>query len=154
MYGSLATSSTPSQASRPPRLRWAVASVSFLTAGLLLGGCAALQPKTPEETVAQRAEERWKLMMADKFEQSYEYTAPSYRALKEYKAYRLGYGPASAWMGAKVVKVTCASEENCNAVLEVTVKNLTPIRSTANLATALDETWVREGGRWYVLPAL
>lgn len=141
-----------SPASRPTR-RAGLAALA-LGLGVALGGCAALTPKTPEETVAQRAEERWKLMMADKFEQSYEYTAPSYRALKEYKAYRLGYGPASAWLGAKVYKVTCPTEENCNVVLEVTVKNLTPIRTPANLATALDETWVREGGRWYVLPAL
>ncbi len=155
MHRSMTPSSGASAPSRATGSRSPIVTAACLaTAGFVLAGCAAFQPQTAEESVAQRAQERWDLMMANKFEQSYDYTAPSYRALKEFKAYRLGYGAASSWTGAKVVKVTCASEENCNAVLEVSVKNLTPIRSTANLATALDETWVREGGRWYVLPAL
>ncbi|PYE76028.1 hypothetical protein DFQ15_11761 [Xylophilus ampelinus] len=154
MDRSITPSSDQAGPSKMVGCRLAITAFCMVAAGAMSAGCAFFQPQTAEQSVAQRAQERWDLMMANKFEQSYEYTAPSYRALKEYKAYRLGYGPSSAWTGAKVVKVTCSSEENCNAVLEVSVKNLTPIRSTANLATALDETWVREGGRWYVLPAL
>lgn len=138
----------------PAHLRRAVLAVALVGAGLWLFGCAAVAPKTPEQIVAERAAERWKLMMADKFEGSYELTAPSYRALKDFKAYRLNYGPAKSWVSSEVVKVTCASAASCTAVLKVTIKNSTPIRGLPTLTTALDENWVLEDGRWYFLPAL
>ena len=145
-----AASSTP--------LRAAKAASRLVLAGaglaILLSGCASLSPKTTEEVVAQRANERWNLMRADKFEPSYEYTAPSYRAVKDAKSYRTLYGPAASWTDAKVAKVECSSEAACNVVMEVTVKNVSPMRSVPTLTTAIDESWVKEGDRWYFLPRL
>ncbi|XAH22992.1 hypothetical protein AAFF27_23855 [Xylophilus sp. GW821-FHT01B05] len=129
-------------------------AATLVGAGLWLAGCASVVPQTPEQAITQRAAERWKLMMADKFDASYEYTAPSYRALKDVKAYRLNYGAAGGWTAAEVAKVTCASEASCTAVLKIAIKNPTPIRSLPTLTTALDEAWVLEDGRWYFLPPL
>lgn len=122
--------------------------------GVALGGCASFKPKTPEEVVTQRASERWTLMRADKFEPSYELTAPSYRAVKDYKSYRALYGPSGAWTDAKVAKVECSSDTVCAVVMEITVQNVSPMRGAPTLTTALDENWIKEGDRWYFLPRL
>jgi len=138
----------------PASLRRAVLAATLVGAGMWLSGCASVTPQTPEQLVTQRAAERWKLMMADKFEASYEYTAPSYRALTDFKAYRLKYGAADYWLNAEVSKVTCSSDTSCTAVMQISMKNLTAIRRPPTLTNAVDETWVNEGGRWYYLPTL
>lgn len=139
----------------PSRFSGRVCMVALL-AGLtfIASGCATVANGTPEEIVAQRADQRWKLMMADQFDKSYEFAAPSYRAVTDAKAYRSRYGAAGFWTAARVAKVTCATEAACTAVLEITVKNISPMKSAPTLTTAVDEAWVKEDGKWYVLPAL
>ncbi len=145
-----AASSTLVRAANPAS-RLALAGAGL---AILLSGCASLSPKTTEEIVAQRANERWNLMRADKFESSYEFTAPSYKAVKDAKSYRSLYGSASAWTDAKVAKVECSSDAACNVVMEITVRNVSPMRGAPTLTTAIDESWVKEGDRWYFLPRL
>ena len=123
-------------------------------AAIAIGGCAAFKPKTPEQTVTERAQDRWDAMRADKFAKSYELTAPSYRAVKDEKTYRAGYGPSALWVNSRVSAVKCPSADLCKVMVEVGLKNTTPIRSPAVLTTNIEESWVREDGNWYYLPAL
>lgn len=141
-------------AGQPPRGRRALLGATLAIAGLALSACAAFQPQTPVEAVTQRAQQRWDDMRANKFEASYELTAPSFRAVKTFKAYRDQYGQGDFWVAAKVVQVTCATEKACTAVVEISVRNMTPIQQPPILTTALRENWVKEDGAWYVLPNL
>lgn len=146
----IVSSNTSAATNQKPRRRVLVAL--FTVASLAIGGCAAFQPKTPEEAVTQRAQDRWDAMRADKFEKSYELTAPSFRAVKTYKAYREKYGAGELWVSAKVMDVKCASDTNCTAVVEIGVRNVTPISQPPVLTTSLREDWVMEDGNWYLLP--
>ena len=129
-------------------------SASLVAASLALASCAAFKPQTPEQAVTERANARWDAMRADKFAKSYELTAPSYRAVKDEKAYREGYGPSALWVSAHVSRVECPTADACKVMVEVGLKNTTPIRSPAVLTTNIEENWVREDGNWYYLPAL
>lgn len=136
------------------RPRRAVLAACVAVAGVALAGCAAMAPKTPEQAVTVRAQARWDAMRADKFEKSYEYTAPTYRALKPFDSYRSQYGKASFWTDAKVFKVECSSATSCVATISISVRNMTPIRPPNVLTTALHENWVLQQGSWYLLPSL
>ena len=64
----------------PFRRRTALASL-VVAGALALAGCAALQPKTPEEIVTQRVEARWDALIKGDFPAAWAYTQPAYRAI-------------------------------------------------------------------------
>ena len=53
----------------------------FLIIAMLLTACASNPQQTPEQQVAQRAEARWKRLIAKDYQQAWEYLMPSYRNL-------------------------------------------------------------------------
>ena len=53
----------------------------FLIIAMLLTACASNPQQTPEQQVAQRAEARWKHLIAKDYQQAWEYLMPSYRNL-------------------------------------------------------------------------
>lgn len=128
-------------------------ALAGLFAGVLaLGGCAALQPQTAEQIVAQRAEERWNALIARDFDKAWTYTQPAYRAIVKQGDYRNTFGIGGKWLGMQVIRVQC-EPERCIARLRVTSRvTVSPFRNQ-ELAGAIDETWVREDGQWWYFQA-
>ena len=131
----------------PFRRRTALASL-VVAGALALAGCAALQPKTPEEIVTQRVEARWDALIKGDFPKAWTYTQPAYRAIVKQADYRRTFGFAGQWRGVQVHKVSCEAER-CKARIRLTTRVLTPPFQGQEVAGVIDETWVREDGNWW-----
>lgn len=123
-------------------------AAALLGAAAALAGCAALQPKTAEETVRQLAEERWDALIKGDFDKAWTYTQPAYRAVVKQTDYRKRFNAAGQWRGAQVHDATCEAER-CKVRIRLTTRVLTPPFQGQELVGGIDETWVREEGRWW-----
>ena len=142
---------SPAPGGAPGRRAALLAGV--LGAALWLGGCAALQPKTPEQVVQERAEARWAALIDGDFEKAWTYTQPGYRAIVKQKAYFRQFSGAGQWLGAQVHQATCEAER-CTVRIRLTTKVLIPPFAGRDMVGAIDETWVREDGQWWYYQAL
>lgn len=113
----------------------------------LLAGCSSIgTPKTAEELVAQRAQERLDAMMAGDFVEALEYTSRAYRQSATANQYRARYAGVGNWTKATVDRVAC-EEERCNVTISVTYRMVRPnIENTR----PLNEVWISTGGDWYI----
>ena len=131
----------------PFRRRTALASL-VVAGALALAGCAALQPKTPEEIVTQRVEARWDALIKGDFPKAWTYTQPAYRAIVKQADYAKTFGAGGQWRGVQVHQVSCEAER-CTVRIRLTTRVTLPPFRGQELTGALDETWVREDGNWW-----
>jgi len=133
----------------PTRLRAAAA----LLATVLLSACASLPGAgggTPEEQVAQRAEQRWAALIKRDFAAAYAYNQPAFRDAVPLETYQKGFGAAAQWKSSKVNKVTC-QPERCIVNTRLTVTNLIPIfaKRIPEITSDTEEVWIRDEGQWW-----
>jgi hypothetical protein len=124
-----------------------------LAAALVLGllaGCAST-PKTPEEAVRLRAQERWNAYLAGDFKKAYGYLSPGSRAIVPYERWRAMAGGAVAWKSAEVMSVTCETSEKCTALLKVSYEPALMRGKVGSIERGLEETWLLDSGRWWLL---
>ena len=121
-------------------------------AAVALAGCATLI-STPEETVAKRANEHWKARIAIDWEKAYGFMPPSYRTVTTFDMYKKSFGNAALVTGAEVTAVKCESEDKCVATTKLEAKPVL-VRgfNPPPISTYFEETWVREGGQWWLFP--
>ena len=131
----------------PFRRRTALASL-VVAGALALAGCAAQQPKTPEEIVTQRVEARWDALIKGDFPAAWAYTQPAYRAIVKQADYAKTFGAGGQWRGVQVHQVSCEAER-CTVRIRLTTRVTLPPFRGQELTGALDETWVREDGNWW-----
>ena len=134
--------------SMPAAPRRAALLAAVLGGALLLAGCAALQPKTPEEIVTQRVEARWDALIKGDFPAAWAYTQPAYRAIVKQADYAKTFGAGGQWRGVQVHQVSCEAER-CTVRIRLTTRVTLPPFRGQELTGALDETWVREDGNWW-----
>ena len=139
------------------RLAWHAAMVALTPLALAgaLAGCAALGPAAPpEQLVSQLATKRWDALVAQDFDKAYSLAAPSYRQLTNADAYKKKkQGVPVKWLSAKVLRVKC-EEKKCDVRIEIESKPIVPFTYKGTIASGLDETWVLEGGKWWILESL
>lgn len=121
-----------------------------LAAVALLVGCASIDSGTPEEIVKTRATARWKAMVARDFKGAYEYLAPSYRAVSSFERYNTQLNGGAAWVKTDVARVQCESAEKCTAFIRIESKPLGIMNFKGNIVTGVSETWLLEGGKWWL----
>src|SRR6218665_1457227 len=122
---------------------WRAAAVAAMVA---LTGCAAPTPASPEQAVEQRANARWKALLAGDIKQAYGFITPSYRAVTSLERYSAALGGVATWIGAQVVRVECATEK-CTAVVKIEAKPIFPTPYKGTITTAVDETWLLADGQ-------
>lgn len=123
---------------------------AMVAATLALGACASLGNSNPEAQVTQRANERWKHMVAREFDKAYAYSTPAFRDVVTPESYRGRFGPAVKWVGAEVVRVNCPEPAKCVAVVRLDFSPLLGRASGQTYNTHFDETWLLENGQWSI----
>lgn len=113
---------------------------------VMVAGCATPVEAPAEGVVIQRAQMRWDALVAGKLDEAYGYLSPGSKAklsLTDYKA-RTGLG---LWQGAKVLRADCGADV-CDVHVMVDFRFRRPgVNVVAE--TAIQETWVKEGGSWW-----
>lgn len=139
------------------RLAWHGAMVALTPLALAgaLAGCAALGPAAPaEQLVSQLATKRWDALVAQDFDTAYSLAAPSYRQLTNADAYKKKkQGVPVKWLSAKVLRVKC-EEKKCDVRIALESKPIVPFSYRGNIVSGLDESWVLEDGKWWILESL
>jgi hypothetical protein len=121
----------------------------LLALGVALGGCSTLDTRTPEEIVADRAQQHLDALMARDYEKAFGYTTPGYRAANTARMYSSAYAGAGFWLGAKVDQVVCTPAEapvKCEVRAKVTYK---APRQKLDLERILNHRWLNVDGVWY-----
>ena len=142
---------SPTPIASTPR-RAALAAL-MAAATLALAACAALQPKTPEQVVTERVEQRWAALIKGDFDKAWDYTQPGFKAVVQKADYRKRFGAAGQWKGVQVHEVKCEAER-CSARLRLTTAVLLPQYKGMEINGFIDETWVREDGQWWYYQAI
>ncbi|MCL1960274.1 MAG: hypothetical protein FWG56_00500 [Desulfovibrionaceae bacterium] len=133
--------------------RRAFGAALLAAAALGLAGCAALMPKTPEQVVRERAEQRWAALIDGDFDKAWTYTQPGYRAVVKQRDYHKRFGGAGQWMGVQIHDVTCEAER-CKVRIRLTTKVMIPSFMGKEVSGYMDESWVRDEGQWWYYQSL
>lgn len=134
---------------------------AVLAASALLAGCASGPGAGPnatpaaaasmkaEDIVRERANQRWKHLLADEYSKAYDYLTPAFRAVNSQDSYRGRFGTGAKWVGAEVQSVKCSAEDRCEAVIKL--QTLVVARGFSGpITTTPSETWLKEDGQWWV----
>ena len=125
-------------------------SMLALAAAGLVTGCAALGGQAPEDAVKARANARWAALLKSDMANAYTYLTPGYRAVHDLESYRKRQGTAVKWTGAEVVDVRCPEATKCLAKVRIEAKPFMGRKFGDTIATHYDETWLLEGGQWWL----
>ncbi len=116
--------------------------------GLLLAGCAAPIPSTPEELVKSRANARWQALLKGDLDKAYQLEAPSYRSIVGIDTYKGRLTGKVQWVASEVVDAKCEVQK-CNAKVRIDAKVFLGGRIGSTISTHVDEPWVLEDGQWW-----
>ncbi len=117
---------------------------------------AAVKALSAEDAVAQRAKERWDLLIAKQPAKAYEYLSLGTRTTTPQNAYiRRIAGSDVKWTSAEVRDIGCAEQDLCRVQVLVTYKTrsgLVGVGETES-TTPVNESWLLgDDGQWYFVP--
>lgn len=135
--------------------RTKIFATAVLMLSMTLTGCSGLDLNTPPEQVVRKlATHRWQALMSRDFEKAYEFSVPSYRQIRTAEYYRSKRQATPVqWLSAEVLVVEC-QKETCSVRIKLESKPIIPSQFKGTLQSGLDETWVFEDGRWWMLETL
>ncbi len=123
---------------------------------LLVVGCAGLGPanQPPEQIVRDLAAKRWQAIIAKDYARAYQLSAPGYRKVKSAEQFRAAYESAPVKrVSAEVVSLSCDAEK-CRVTVELKNTPVLPFPFRGTVASAIDETWLKEDGSWWAVEPL
>ena len=116
---------------------------------MLLGGCATLESKSPEQAVAERSRLRIDALMDRNYEVAYAFATPGYRSTEGVIKYTSRWAGVGMWRTADIYSVSCEPSvviDRCKVWLEVDYQapGFEPV------ITAIAEDWLLIDGEWYL----
>lgn len=137
--------------SAAPRRRTLLATAALVSSAVL-AGCASFGPKTPEEEVRARAEQRWAALIKRDFAKAYTFAQPGFRAVVKPEVYPSRFGNAGGWKEAQIHEATCEAAR-CTVRVRLTMAVAVPrfAKKIPEVVGYHDEVWVRDEGQWWFL---
>lgn len=124
-------------------------SILAVGLGLALAACAAIEKGPDEEAsriVSERARQRWDHVMKGQFEQAYQFLSPASRSTLSVEAFRKRSAAGRWWRSIKQEKVDCRGD-----TCQVTMHLEYDLFEIKGLKTAIDETWIKDAGTWWLV---
>lgn len=115
--------------------------------GLALGACAAIERSEAEnakQEVAERARQRWDLMMKGQMDKAYEFMSPASRSTISFESFRKRNAAGRWWRSIDLAKVDCR-QDTC----QVTMALEYDLFEIKGLKTSVEETWIKDAGTWW-----
>lgn len=115
----------------------------------MTGGCAVIEKAATEESkrqVAERAQERWDLLMKGQVDRAYEYYSPSSRESLSLEVFRRRSATTRWWRKAQLDKVDCEAD-----ACKVTMTLEYDLKEFKGLKTTDVEAWVKDSGTWWLV---
>lgn len=124
--------------------------IAFCLAAFL--AACATAPRAPLQTVEERAQARWDLMLGKQYGEAWEYYTPGYRETVERDVFaqNLGQRPVR-WLEAAVQGADCEEEDRCTvrAQIRYDVPSARYGMDQMVNTRTIQETWIRVGGEWW-----
>lgn len=129
-----------------------MSKLSVAAVTVLLVGCAALQPATPEEAVAARALARYDALIAMNYRSAYAFLTPAYREEFSYENWIRTRPPRARFVSASIVSVDCPSADLCNVEVRNGYHSPQGVRAAPKgvIERVTAERWVRVDGQWWL----
>lgn len=121
---------------------------------LLLAACAG-SPKQPAETLEQRVQGRWDVVIARDFRAAYQYFSPGLRASVSYEQYlRSVFARTVRWSEGEFKEILECDEGVCKVKTSIhyEVSGLVPGGGAFKSVRAVIEDWIQVDGIWYFVP--
>lgn len=122
---------------------------------LVLAGCAAIAPTTPEEAVGRRAQARIDALVAKDYKAAHAFFTPGYRDKLGYEDWIRSRPPRAQFLSGRVVKVACVSADACDIEMETTYDSPRGVKGAPKgvIQRVTPERWVRVDGQWWLFQA-
>lgn len=123
---------------------WALA----MAAAWLVAACA---PQAPTQTIEERAQARWDLLMERDFEGAWAYMTPGFReTTNQYDYARDMAGRPIRWLSATVSGKNC-EEDVCkiSVLVEYRAVGAPSGMGQMRLSRTINETWIRLDDEWW-----
>jgi hypothetical protein len=126
------------------RVRLRQLGAACVTMLAVLGGCAAVPvAKSGKDVVAERAQQRWDLLVKNDFDGAYRYLSPASRQVVTQQAYAAGFR-RNFWSGAKVTSVQCPNPEACEVEVTIEYRHM-----GLAMKSPVVEKWIRDKSDWW-----
>ena len=120
---------------------------------VLLGGCAAA-PKSQDDIVIERAQQRWDAVIAGDLETAYTYYSPGFRATNSLIDYGVSMRVRKVrWTSAEYKSHDC-EESRCSVVFDIGYKVGAPVPgvSVYEGSDVIEDRWIKTDGQWWFVP--
>ncbi len=116
--------------------------------------CAGLAvDDSPEQAVARKAREYWKLMVAQDYQGAYRYLTPGFREIVDAEAYAKRYRGKVEFHSAEFDAPDCQPETcEINVHLDYTIKPVPPYSVEFRRPDQRTEKWIFLDGQWWLAP--
>ena len=127
----------------------------LLTVILGVSACAVMQPKTDEDRVLARAEQRQVALLKHDFKTAYQYMSPGYRKLNSLEQFTSSHVGVYGWKSSNVKNASCEDDVcKVNVAIEYDAGLMmgTPRKSSAEkflVVRVNQETWFNLDGKWW-----
>jgi hypothetical protein len=118
---------------------------------IVLTGCATTADEPIEQTIEERAQARWDLMLAQEYVAAREYYTPAFREANPPSAFVQDLARRQVrWTRAEVQSADC-DEQRCGVDVRVHYRaGMGPAEfRNMELSRVIDETWIRLDGQWW-----
>jgi hypothetical protein len=125
----------------------------FMVAGVFLTACATA-PENTENSIAERAQDRWEALLAGDYETAYAFYSPGYRSTKSVVDFAIGVRSRRVrWTSAEYMEHSCL-ENSCTVLFNVgfTVNRPVPGMKKFEGSNTVEEKWVKTEGQWWYFP--
>jgi hypothetical protein len=126
---------------------------AFMMAGVLLTACATA-PGNTENSIEDRAQNRWDALLAGDYESAYAFYSPGYRSTRSVVDFAIGIRSRRVrWTSAEYMEHNCL-ENSCTVLFNVgfTVNKPVPGMKKFDGSNTVEEKWVKTEGQWWYLP--
>ena len=118
-------------------------------------GCSSLQPRPPEDIIAERALAQAQHLIGRDYESALTYVVPSYQNSARAAFYEAEFTGSSTWTDASVVWVRCdeaVEPDRCRVRLWIYGGPAAAGRSSVrgdDVPWSWEMVWVKINGKWY-----
>jgi len=134
---------------------------------LVAAGCASQAQRTEvaangdtapsakdKAIIEQRAIQRWELLINHQAAKAYDFLSPGFRATKSREAYaaEMNNRPVQ-WSKVLPYSQKCEKPTVCEVSLQIDANvNMPGVKGPVSSVGFVTETWIKTGGKWYILP--
>lgn len=125
------------------------------TMAMLLAACGTFHPKTDQEIVAERSQQRMDALKKGDTEAAYAFMSPAYRESTDLAHFQVSVGAGGRWLVESQVKNAECDEDTCTVLVDAKYrfqdKGAGPASKPMIVPRENEERWIKVDGNWWFI---